>query len=94
MAAHYDQLFFERQATRRRPWVWGDYLDVTPSGVRARARIEADADAVAAAGGSFEFIDLPAMGIAGNAHFPMMDDNSEQVAALVQDWMDQKNLMA
>lgn len=94
MAAHHDQHFFERQATRRRPWIWSEYLDVTPSWVKARARIEAYADAVVAAGGSFEFIDLPAMGIAGNAHFPMMDDNSEQVAALVQDWMNQKYLMA
>ena len=32
-------------------------------------------------------LDLPARGITGNSHFPMMDGNSDQVARLVEDWL-------
>ncbi len=42
---------------------------------------------------SLDIIDLPARGIHGNSHFPMMDDNSDAVAALVQDWIESKGLM-
>ena len=73
--------------------VWGDYIDITPQWVESRGRVEAYSDAVRAAGGTFDIIDLPALGIKGNSHFPMMDDNSDQVAALVQDWMTQQSLM-
>jgi pimeloyl-ACP methyl ester carboxylesterase len=73
--------------------VWGDYLDIVPRWAETKARIGAYADAVRAAGGSFDIIDLPAMGIRGNSHFPMMDDNSDAIAGLVQDWMIRKDLM-
>ena len=42
---------------------------------------------------SLDIIDLPALGIRGNSHFPMMDDNSDTVAALVQEWIESKGLM-
>lgn len=45
-----------------------------------------------AAGGQPEVVDLPALGIRGNSHMLMMDRNSEQVAALVQDWLVHKAL--
>lgn len=67
--------------------------DVYVSDAVERGRVEAYGDANRAAGGAFDIIDLPAIGIRGNSHFPMMDDNSEQVAALVQDWITQRNLM-
>ena len=43
--------------------------------------------AVRAAGGSVDVVDLPAAGIRGNSHMIMMDRNSDEVAALVQDWL-------
>jgi hypothetical protein len=50
-------------------------------------------DALVAAGGVAEWIDLPGRGIAGNSHMLMMDDNSDRVAAFIQDWMARSNLM-
>jgi hypothetical protein len=38
-------------------------------------------------------IDLPQAGIRGNTHMMMMDRNSDQVAALIQRWLEQKGLM-
>jgi pimeloyl-ACP methyl ester carboxylesterase len=73
--------------------VWGDYIDLVPQWTESRARIEAYGAAIRDAGGSFDIIDLPALGIKGNSHFPMMDNNSDAVAALVQDWMESRNQM-
>ena len=73
--------------------VWGDYLDIVPQWTESRARIDAYGAAVRKAGGVFDVIDLPAMGIRGNSHFPMMDDNSDAVAALIQEWMNRQDLM-
>ncbi|MFO1028736.1 MAG: esterase [Acetobacteraceae bacterium] len=56
-------------------------------------RINRYMDALHAAGCTADVLDLPAMGIRGNSHFPMMDRNSDQVAALVQDWMQRQGLM-
>ena len=39
------------------------------------------------AGGQVDILDLPAQGIRGNSHVPMMDDNSDEVAGLVFDWV-------
>lgn len=40
-----------------------------------------------------DWIDLPQLGIRGNSHMIMMDRNSDQVAALVQQWMERNGLM-
>jgi hypothetical protein len=37
-------------------------------------------------------IDLPKVGLKGNSHMIMMDKNSDQVAALIQDWLQKKGL--
>ncbi|NDD24805.1 MAG: esterase, partial [Betaproteobacteria bacterium] len=39
-----------------------------------------------------EVINLPQAGIKGNSHMIMMDKNSDQVAALIQDWLQKKGL--
>lgn len=73
--------------------VYGDNLDkggfwpkVVPIPTRYR-------DALAAQGGVADLIELPKQGIAGNTHMLMMDRNSDQIAALVQDWMTRQGLM-
>jgi hypothetical protein len=50
-------------------------------------------EALRAAGGNSMWIDLPKMNIVGNSHMLMMDTNSDQVAALIQDWMRDQHLM-
>ena len=73
--------------------VWGDFIEEGTRWPCYQQRIKAYRDALRAAGGSLDIIDLPARGIHGNSHFPMMDDNSDAVAALVQDWIESKGLM-
>ncbi len=73
--------------------LWGDYVDASPRWTGYKARIDSYADALRQAGGCLDVIDLPSMGIYGNSHFPMMDDNSDQIAALVQNWIESKGLM-
>ena len=74
--------------------VWGDYLVGDPFWQGLIPNIERYRAALAGQGGVADTLDLPAQGIAGNSHFPMMDRNSDQVAALVQDWMNRQGLMA
>jgi len=49
--------------------------------------------ALAAQKASADELSLPARGIAGNSHMLMMDQNSDQVAALVQEWIAAHGLM-
>lgn len=44
------------------------------------------------AGVSNDFYDLPKMGIHGNAHMVMMEDNSLQIAALIAEWLERHGL--
>ena len=74
--------------------VWGDHLDGSAVWQQVRPRVERYRAALVAAGVDVEDLDLPASGIAGNSHLPMMDTNSGEVAARIQAWMDRKGLMA
>lgn len=73
--------------------VLGDYLAGDAFWQSLLVRVHRYLAAIRAAGGTADVLDLPARGIAGNSHFPMMDRNSDQVAALVQAWMTEKGLM-
>ena len=64
-------------------FVWGDFIEGHPNWTISRDAV----DRYAAALGRASVLDLPARGIRGNSHFPMMDDNSDAVAALVLDWL-------
>lgn len=72
--------------------IFGDYIADDARWPTIRANGIAFAEAVRAAGGSVDVVDLPEHGIAGNSHMIMMDRNSDQVAALVQDWLAAKGL--
>jgi hypothetical protein len=37
-------------------------------------------------------VDLPKIGIRGNSHMMMMDRNSDQVAGVIQDWLQKQGL--
>jgi pimeloyl-ACP methyl ester carboxylesterase len=73
--------------------VLGDHIEHDPFWSTILARVRRYLDALRAAGGIVDVLDLPSMGISGNSHFPMMDRNSDQVAGLVQSWMESRGLM-
>jgi pimeloyl-ACP methyl ester carboxylesterase len=73
--------------------VWGDYVDKQEVWARQQPASVNFAKDLNARGGKVDWIDLPKAGIRGNTHMLMMDDNSDQVAALVQDWL-KKNALA
>ncbi|WP_073953167.1 alpha/beta fold hydrolase [Thalassospira sp. TSL5-1] len=70
-------------------FIWGDFIEDVPSWKKYRAATDQYREVLAAAGKQTREMDLPAMGIRGNSHVPMMDDNSADIAALVTDWMAQ-----
>jgi pimeloyl-ACP methyl ester carboxylesterase len=73
--------------------IWGDNIDSEPVWVRQQPPSKMLAEYLNANGGDVEWIDLPKIGITGNDHMIMMDTNSDQIAALIQDWMKRKGLM-
>jgi pimeloyl-ACP methyl ester carboxylesterase len=74
--------------------VWGDNVASHPSWQRYRAIVDAHAVRLAAAGAAIRVVDLPALGIRGNSHMLMMDDNSDAIAALAADWLCEQSLAA
>jgi pimeloyl-ACP methyl ester carboxylesterase len=76
------------QATRvPHLFVWGDFCDKAPLWGDYRSVVEAYARDLRDAGGIADTLDLPVEGLSGNSHVPMMDRNSDQVAALVTRWI-------
>ncbi|HYI81827.1 MAG TPA: esterase, partial [Acetobacteraceae bacterium] len=73
--------------------VWGDRIGAEPFWNRVQQNIARWQDQIRTAGGSADTLDLPANGIRGNSHMPMMDTNSDEVAARIQQWMESKRLM-
>lgn len=67
--------------------VWGDNIAKHPVWPRLVEASRNWREAVNGAGGDFDWLDLPAEGITGNSHFPMMDKNSDQIAALIVAWI-------
>lgn len=72
--------------------IWGDYIDTQEVWVRQQPASVNFAKDLNARGGKVDWIDLPKVGIKGNDHMIMMDDNSDQVAALIQDWLKKNGL--
>ena len=68
-------------------FVYGDYLDATPLWEKLCATGQAYADELARQGARVETWRLADMGIAGNSHMPMMDDNSDDIAARIGAWI-------
>ena len=58
--------------------------------VEARGQSDKWGQAIAAAGGKVDTFELPKMGIKGNTHMMMMDRNSDDVAKLVNDWIEKQ----
>jgi len=67
--------------------VFGDFIAEDDMWRRHAALLDASLAAWNAAGGKGERIDLPALGLRGNTHMSMMDDNSDDVLRVVLDWL-------
>jgi pimeloyl-ACP methyl ester carboxylesterase len=67
--------------------VIGDFIDKSPLWRELSADMRRHTARLRAAGLPADLLDLPAAGIAGNSHNPMMDRNSDLVAARVADWL-------
>ncbi len=74
-------------------FVWGDNWRDNPFWANSRPAAERWSGALAAASCDVTWIDLPARGIRGNSHALMADDNSDEIAGLVLDWMAARGLL-
>lgn len=72
--------------------LFGDYVEQHSRWAAFKAIDTEYANAIKAAGGSVDWIDLPALGIEGNSHMLMQDRNNAAVAAVIQRWLMSKGL--
>jgi hypothetical protein len=72
--------------------VYGDYIEQDSRWPTIRANQIKQLEAVRAAGGSYQVVNLPQIGIKGNSHMMMMDKNNLQVADVIQDWLEKQGL--
>jgi len=68
-------------------FIWGDYIGKSPTWVAYREVVDHYINRLKQAEGQVDILDLPEQGIRGNSHVPMMDNNSDEVAGLVFDWV-------
>lgn len=68
-------------------YLLGDFLEATPAWVILRARGLEVCRALTKRGAKVDYVELPDQGIHGNTHMMMMDDNSDEIAALVERWI-------
>ncbi len=72
--------------------VYGDYIDEDPRWPTIRANELKFLEQVRVAGGKYDVVNLPQIGIKGNSHMIMMDRNSDQVADVIQAWLVKQGL--
>lgn len=73
-------------------WVWGDNLDKFPFWGRIVSQQERFRANLLRAGGVGDRFLLPELGIKGNSHMLMMDRNSDQIAALIDQWLERQGI--
>lgn len=78
-------------------YVYGDFMSddykVVHSWVDAVRKTEVDwRAALDSVHADYIWMSLPDMGIKGNSHMLMMDDNNDQIAALINEWLVKKGL--
>ena len=67
--------------------LWGDYVDEFPRWAPRLKNCRAFIDAANAAGAKAEMLVLPEVGIKGNTHMLMQDDNSLDIADILIEWI-------
>jgi hypothetical protein len=73
-------------------FIYGDYIEQDPRWPTIRRNGIGFGEEITKAGGKVEVVDLPKAGIKGNSHMVMMDRNSDEVAALIQTWLEKQGL--
>jgi len=73
-------------------FVYGDYIEQDARWPTIRRNGVAFGEEITRAGGKVEVVDLPKAGIKGNSHMIMMDRNSDEVAGLIQGWLEKQGL--
>ena len=68
-------------------YVWADYIDKYSTWPKYYANVARYRDALKNAGAPVTWIELPQIGITGNSHMLMMDNNSDDIAAIVENWL-------
>jgi pimeloyl-ACP methyl ester carboxylesterase len=74
-------------------FIWGDNWRENEFWVHSRPACERWHGALSQAGCDATFIDLPKEGIHGNSHALMADNNSDDIAGLVIQWMTSRGLL-
>jgi hypothetical protein len=72
--------------------LYGDYIEQDSRWPTIRGNQVKFLERVRAAGGRYDVVDLPKIGIRGNSHMIMMDRNSDQVAGVIQAWLEKQGL--
>jgi pimeloyl-ACP methyl ester carboxylesterase len=67
--------------------VLGDYVSHSPMWIHLVEEVDRHSALLRRSGTLSDVLDLPARGIHGNSHNPMMDTNSDEVAGLVLEWL-------
>jgi pimeloyl-ACP methyl ester carboxylesterase len=67
--------------------VTGDYMDATPLWASLTERTRAFVAALTGSGSSATLWSLPEMGIRGNSHMLMMDNNNAEIAEMLGGWI-------
>ena len=68
--------------------LWGDYVDLAPRWSPRLKMCREYVEAVRKAGGKAELVVLPEIGIRGNSHMLMQDNNSIEIADWLNAWLD------
>jgi pimeloyl-ACP methyl ester carboxylesterase len=74
-------------------FLWGDHFEKGTLWERIMPTVTKWREALETAGAPVEWVDLPKRGIAGNSHMLMMDTNSDEIAGLVQEWLQKQAMM-
>lgn len=72
--------------------VFGDFIEQDSRWPLIRANELKFLEQVRTAGGRYEVVNLPQIGIRGNSHMMMMDKNNLQVADVIQGWLEKQGL--
>jgi pimeloyl-ACP methyl ester carboxylesterase len=69
-------------------FVWGDNVAGNDFWEKYKPQSRRWYEALVAAGVPAEWVELSECGIVGNSHALMMDDNSDEIAAIILDWLE------
>jgi pimeloyl-ACP methyl ester carboxylesterase len=67
--------------------VFGDNVALSAQATGWLTSAQTTTDLVNAAGGNAKVVPLPTLGILGNSHMMMMDNNNEQIADIIESWI-------